>query len=632
MLPSNPEQHSDKGRNRLYSLAFGLTLCALLGPASALADEADTQAGDGEEQSEVRIIKTHSFAAIGEPKYGPDFEHFDYVNPQAPKGGEIRHAAIGTYDNFHRYASRGNSVVGSEELYDSLMTPSLDEPDVSYPLIAESMEYPENYMWLIFHLNPNAKDQSGKAITAEDVAFTFEKFMTEGVPQFRRNYANVEDVEILDEHRVKFHFKEPGNYQIAGLISIPIIPKHFWEERDFSEPLTEPPVGTGPYRVKDYRMGQSVTYERDPDYWAADLPSRVGTNNFDIVRYDYYRDTSVSLEAFKAGEYDFRIEGVAKQWAEDYDVRAVRDGHIQREELEHNEPQPMTAYVFNTQKELFSDRRVRQALNYALDFEWMNKNLFYDQYQRNHSHFQNTEYMAEGEPSEAELEVLEPFKDELPEAVFGEVWRPNVTDASGRIRSALRDAMALLNEAGWELKNRKLVHTETGQPFSFEIIYHSSASERALQPFSRNLERLGIEANLRQLDTSQFTNRLRSGDFDMVDQGFRANPYPHRTMPVIWHSDHMDSSWNQARVTDPVIDHLVTEISAHQNDIDKLRTYGRAFDRVALWNFYVIPKWHSSQYRVAYWNKFSRPDTRPDYDLGINTWWYDQDKARALNP
>lgn len=591
--------------------------------------------GDESEKPEAdkapAVIKAHAFSVRGTPKYGPDFKHFDYVNPDAPRGGELRLSAIGTFDNFNRYAQRGNPAIDSgDRIYDSLMIASKDELDVFYPMIAQQMEYPEDFSWVIFHINPSARDHAGKAITAEDVAFTFDKFMTQGVPQFRSFYQNVKGAEVLDPYRVRFNLKEPSQDDIASLVSLTILPKHYWQDRDFSEPLNEPPIGSGPYRVKSYRMGQQIVYERLTDYWAADLPSRKGTLNFDTLRYDYYRDTTVALEAFKAGEYDFRLEGVAKQWAEDYDIPAVSRGQIVKEELEHNVPQAMTAFVFNVEKPLFQDRRVRQALNYALDFEWMNRNLFYDQYQRNHSHFQNTPYMAQGKPSDLELEILEPFKDSIPGEVFGEVWRPNQTDGSGNIRPAMRRAMALFKEAGWELKDRRLVHSETGQHFEFELIYHSPTSERAAIPLQRNLERMGITMNLRQLDSSQFLRRLRTGDYSMIDRGYHANPYPQTTMRIVWHSNFLDSSYNQAQVQDPVIDALVDGIAAHQANPEMLKAYGHAFDRVALWNFYLIPQWHSTYYRIAYWNKFSRPEIRPDYDLGLDTWWFDQEKAKAL--
>jgi len=576
------------------------------------------------------IIKSHAFAARGEPKYGPDFKHFDYVNPDAPKGGQIVLAEIGTYDNFNRYAQRGDSAAMSGELYDSLMVASEDEIGVYYPLIAESLEYPEHYAWVIFNINPEARDQAGKPITASDVAFTFDKLMDQGVPFVKNHYKNVIQAEVLDEHRVKFHFEEPSREDVQNLVDLPVFPAHYWQERDLSEPLDKPPVGSGPYRISEYKMGQSVTYELVDDYWAADLPSRKGINNFKTMRYDYYRDTNVALEAFKAGEYDFRQENVAKQWAEDYDVAAVTRGDIQRDELEHDIPQPAQGFVFNIQRELFADRRVRQAINYALDFEWMNQNLFYNQYQRTYSFFQNTPYMAEGEPSEREISILEPFRDQLPAEVFGKVWVPNQTDGSGNIRPALRKAMALLKDAGWELKDGKMVHGESGKPFEFELLIYTSSGERIGLPFKRNLERLGITMNLRQVDSTQFLNRLRSRDYDMIFQGYRANPYPHPNMRITWHSDYVDSTYNQAGVQDPVIDALIRGIEENQQNDDRLLAYGHAFDRVARWNFYLVPHWHSSYFRIAYWNQFDRPEKRPEYAIGLSTWWFDDDKAKKL--
>lgn len=609
----------------LPKLTLPLLLCLTLWPAAAAAEEAP------EEAEAPEIIKSHAFASRGEPKYPVDFEHFDYVNPEAPKGGRIVLAATGTYDSFNRYAQRGDSATGTEELYDTLMAASDDEIGVYYPLIAESLEYPEDYAWVIFNINAKARDQAGKPVTAEDVAFSFDQLMEQGVPFVRDHYKNITRAEVLGEHRVKFHFETPSREDVQNLVDFPVFPKHYWEERDLAEPLTTPPVGTGPYRISEYRMGQSVTYELLDDYWAADLPSRKGINNFKIMRYDYYRDTNVALEAFKAGEYDFRQENVAKQWAEDYNIRAVTRGDIQRDELEHDIPQPAQGFVFNIQRELFSDRRVRQALNYALDFEWMNRSLFYDQYQRTYSYFQNTPYMAEGKPSEQELSILEPFRDQLPDEVFGDVWIPNTTDGSGNIRPALRNAMALLTEAGWELKGGKMVHSQTGKPFEFELLIYTSTGERIALPYKRNLERLGITMNLRQVDSTQFLNRMRSLDYDMIFQGYRANPYPHPNMRITWHSDYVDSTYNRAGVEDPVIDELIRGIEAHQHDDEMLLAYGRAFDRVARWNFYMVPHWHSSHFRIAYWNRFSRPERRPDYAVGLSTWWFDDDKARRLD-
>ncbi|UTF60576.1 extracellular solute-binding protein [Gilvimarinus sp. DA14] len=597
------------------------TLVAILCLLGTMVD-----AGEG---SGVAVVKSHAFAERGDPKYPADFEHFDYVNPDAPKGGELVLATVGTYDSFNRYASRGDSEVNSEAFYDSLMTSSDDEIGVYYPLIASSIEYPEDYTWVTFYLNPNARHQDGKKITSADVVFTFHKFMEEGVAFVKQRYADVSNVEAVDELTVKFTFAASNKELVSSMASLPILPKHYWESRDFSEPLKEPPLGSGAYRVVDYKLGQSATYERIKDYWAQDLPSRKGLLNFDSIRYDYYRDDTVSLEAFKAGEFDFRRENIAKQWAEGYQVPAVTQGKIVKEELAHSIPQPMQAFVFNTQFTLFQDRRVRRALNLMLDFEWLNKNLFYSSYTRNESYFENTPYKAGGEPGPAELEILKPFRDQLPEEVFGPVWRPQKTDGSGRNREQMREALALLKQAGWTLKDKKLVN-DKGEEFAFEILLYSPSMERVTLPFIRSLERIGIRADIRMVDSTQYLNRLRSRDFQMTPQGYSAMAYPMPAMELAWHSDYMDSTYNQAGVSNPVIDALIEQIRISQEDDEKLLALGKAFDRVALWNFYVIPQWHSESFRIAYWNKFSRPDKRPKYAIGLDSWWYDSVKAKSL--
>lgn len=584
------------------------------------------------ESHQTERVQSHAFAIRGEPKYGPDFEHFDYVNPDAPKGGRLVLSAIGTYDNFNRYAQRGLAAVGSEDFYDTLMMPSSDEISVYYPLIAESLDYAADYSDVIFHINPAARHQDGEPITAHDVVFSFYKFMTEGVPQFRAAYNGIE-AEALDDHRVQFNFPEGvgSRDMIRGMASIAILPAHYWSQHDLSEPRNEAPLGSGPYTVNRFAMGQYVEYRRLDDYWAADLPSRKGTLNFDLVRYDYYRDATVALEAFKAGEYDLRTENVARQWANDYTGPAFSRGDIVTEELEHEIPQAMQAFVFNITRDQFSDPRVREALNYAMDFEWMNRNLFYGQYVRNYSYFQNTPYMAEGMPSELELAILEPFRNQLPEAVFTEpAWRPNVTDGSGRLRGEVRQALGLLQDAGWVLRDQQLVNAETGERFRFEMLLSGPTFERVALNIQRNMENLGIDMDIRIVDSSQFTNRLRERDFDLIANGYSANAYPNPGMRTAWHSEYIDSTWNTAGVDDPVIDALIEGIIANQDDDELLMAYGRAFDRVAMRNFYVIPNWHVSSFRVAYWDQFERPETRPDFDLGVDTWWFNADKASRL--
>jgi microcin C transport system substrate-binding protein len=580
--------------------------------------------------AEAQVTVSHAIGMRGEPKYPADFTHFEYVNPDAPKGGTLALHTIGTYDTFHRYAQRGNAAISSGDLYDMLLVASEDEVEMYYGLIAEKVEYPADYTWIIFHLNPAARFQDGKPITAEDVVFSFHKFFDEGVPQFKQYYKNVAQVEALDPQRVKFTLSEGSQEMVISLGGLRVLPKHYWQDRDFSQPTTEVPIGSGPLTISDYKMGQYVIYKRLDDYWAKDLPVMKGQQNFDFIRYDYYRDETVAFEAFKAGEYDFLQESIAKNWATQYTGPQFDKGEIIKEEIPHEIPVGMQCLVFNVQRPLFQDRRVRMALNYALDFEWMNKNLFYDQYTRTRSFFQNTEYEAKGLPGEDELKILEPLRGKIPDEVFTQEYNPPVTDGSGNIRTQLREALALLKEAGWEIQNKKLVNIETGQPFEFELLLYSPSMERVAIPIQKNLERMGITMNIRVVDDTQFINRMRSRDFDMISGSYSASHYPTSDLKIVWRSDYLDYTWNTAGVQDEVVDALVDGIEVSQNDDAALLAYGRAFDRVLTWNHYVIPEWHISTFRVAYWNKFTRPEIRPKYALGLFTWWIDPEKERQL--
>ena len=442
--------------------------------------------------AEAQVTVSYMIGMRGEPKYPADFTHFEYVNPDAPKGGTLVLHSIGTYDTFHRYAQRGNAAVGSGELYDTLLVASEDEVEMYYGLIAEKVEYPADYTWIIFHLNPAARFQDGQPITADDVVFSFHKFFDEGVPQFKQYYKNVAQVEAIDPQRVKFTLSEGNKELLISLGGLRILPKHYWQDKDFSQPSTEVPVGSGPLTISDYKIGEYVIYKRLDDYWAKDLPVMKGQMNFDQIRYDYYRDETVAFEAFKAGEYDFRQESIAKNWATQYTGPQFDEGEIIKEEIPHEIPVGMQCLAFNVQRPFFQDRRVRMALNYALDFEWMNKNLFYDQYTRTRSFFQNTDYEAKSVPGEDELKILEPFRGKIPEEVFTREYNPPVTDGSGNIRPQLREALSLLKEAGWEIQDKKLVNLETGQPFEFELLLYSPSMERIAIPIQKNLERMGI--------------------------------------------------------------------------------------------------------------------------------------------
>ncbi|MGG5575390.1 extracellular solute-binding protein [Vibrio diazotrophicus] len=577
------------------------------------------------------VIETTRLVGFGEAKYPQDFTHFEYVNSDAPKYGKITYGQVGTYDNFNRYASRGVPAIYTGELYDTLMYSPTDEIDSYYPLITEKVRYSDDYTWLELDINPKARFQDGEPITAADVEFTFNKFMTEGVPQYRVYYKEIQSVKAIAPLTVRIEMSEPNREKLFSFAQgTRVLPEHFWKDKNFAEPLNEPPVGSGPYKISDYKMGQSVTYQLDDNYWAKDLPVNVGRNNFKQVQYDYYRDDTVMLEAFKAGEFDLRQESQAKFWATSYTGVNFDNGFIKKEEIKHNAPASTQGFVFNTQRPVFQDVRVREALNYAMDFEWMNKNMFYSQYSRTRSYFQNTDYEAKGLPSEEELAILNPVKQAIPPRVFTEEYQPPVTDASGRIRTQMRTAFALLKSAGWELKDKVMVNAKTGEPMTFELLIYNPTTERIAIPLQKNLKLMGIEMKIRTVDNTQYIKRLRDRDFDMVSSSYFANPFPSSNLMIVWNSNYIDSTYNTAGVMDPVIDDLTFQISKNQEQPKKLLSLGRALDRILQWNFYIIPQWHSSLYRVAMWDKFERPSVMPKYDLGLDTWWISKEKAEKL--
>jgi microcin C transport system substrate-binding protein len=578
-----------------------------------------------------KVIETTRLVGYGQAKYPENFKHFDYVNPNAPKYGKVTYGQIGTFDNFNRYASRGVPAVASGELYDSLMFSPSDEIDTYYPLIATKIRYSDDYLWLEADLNPKARFHDGQPITAHDVAFSFNKMSTEGVPQFRVYYKDVKAVISLNDRTVRFEMSQPNREKLFSLAeTLPVLPAHFWKDKNFAEPLATPPVGSGAYKIIDYKMGQSITYGLVDDYWARDLPVNVGRNNFKVVQYDYYRDDTVMLEAFKSGEFDFRQETSAKQWVTAYKGVNFDNGHIIKEEIPHQKPAPAKGFVFNTTRPVFQDRRVREALTYALDFQWMNQHMFYNQYTRTRSYFQNTEFEAKGLPSEAELAILNPLKDQIPPRVFTQTYQPPATDGSGQIRAQMRQAFRLLKAAGWQIKDGIMTNMKSGQPFTFELLIYNPADERIAIPLQKNLKRMGITMNIRTVDTTQYTKRLRDRDFDMISRGYSANAYPSSDLMIVWNSGFINSTYNQAGVSDPAVDKLTEAIAANQHDAQKLVALGRAFDRVLQWNFYMIPQWYISTYHVAMWNKFERPKVMPKYSLGVDSWWISAAKEQAL--
>ncbi len=573
---------------------------------------------------------THAIAMHGTPKYPAGFRHFDYVEPNAPKGGTLRIAVQGTFDSFNPFIPKGNAGAGNS--YESLLTSSADEPFTQYGLIAESIEVPRDRSWAIFTLRPQARWHDGKPITVDDVIWSLETLKTKGQPFFRFYYGGVTSAEQIGPRRVKFIFSDRGNRELPLIVGqLPILPKHYWESRDFESTTLEPPLGSGPYRVVEFEAGRYVVTERVADYWGTNLPVNVGQNNFDRIRYDYYRDDTVIRQALKAGEIDFRMENQAKAWALDYDVPAVKRGWLNKEEIRHFSPTGMQAFVYNTRRELFADRKVREALAYAFDFEWTNRNLFFGQYARTESYFSNSELAATGLPVGSELQILNRYRGRIPEEIFTRAYQAPSTDGSGWPRKNLSRAFALLAEAGWVVRDMQLVNEETGQTFSFEILLVSPAFERIVLPFVRNLKRLGINARVRLVDQSQYINRIRGFDFDMIVTGWGASESPGNEQRGYWTSAAASSpaASNYAGVNNEVIDELV-ELLINAPDRESLVARSRALDRVLLFDYYVIPQWHLRMQRILYWDKFSRPAVTPRTGTSIDYWWFDEAKAVRL--
>ncbi len=565
----------------------------------------------------------HAIAMHGTPKYEAGFDHFDYVNPNAPKGGEIRLSAVGsTFDSLNPFIIKGIPAQGSSFPFETLLTTSADEAFTEYGLIAQSLEVPQDRSWVIFNINPKARWQDGKPITADDVMFSFDVIRTKGQPQFRFYYQAVDKAEKLGELKVKFTFKPGDNRELPLIMGqLPILPKHYWQGRDFEKTTLEPPLGSGPYRITKFEPGRYVELERVKDYWGANLPVRKGENNFDKIRYDYYRDSVVALEAFKAGEFDWRSENSAKMWATGYeDWDALSSGKAIKRAFPNHRPTGMQGFVYNLRRPLFQDPKVREALAYAFDFEWSNKTLFYGQYTRTNSFFDNSELAADSLPSSAELVILNPLKSEIPPEVFTSIYKAPITDGSGNDRPNLRIAMKMLEEAGWHVEEGRLV--KDGQPFDFEILLDQAIWERISLPFVRNLDRLGIKARVRTIDTAQYKRRMDSFDFDVVVGLWPASQSPGNEQRGFWGGAAADEQGgdNLGGIKNPAVDKLIDLLVASP-DREALVTRSRALDRVLLWNHYTIPHWHLGVDRIAYWDKFGLPDVIPSQGTSVMTWW-----------
>jgi microcin C transport system substrate-binding protein len=583
--------------------------------------------------AQPRLQGGHGLSMFGDLKYGPGFTHFEYVNPRAPKGGDVRLAAIGTFDNLNPFVLKGVSAAGLAAIVDTLTVNSADEPFAEYGLIAETIETPADRSWVAYTLRPQARFHDGSPVTVDDVVWTFETLKTKGHPFYRAYYNHVTRAEKAGDRKVRFSFGKGDNRELPLIVGqMPVLPKAYWAKRDFDKTTLEPPLGSGPYKIEAVEPGRSITYRRVKNYWAADLPVNVGRFNFDTVRYDYYRDTTVALEAFKAGQYDFRQENSAKNWATLYTGPAVGQGLVRKDEIKNQVPTGMQAYVFNQRRPLFGDRRVRQALGYLFDFEWVNKHLFYGAYTRTTSYFSNSELASRGLPSPDELTVLEPFRGKVPDEVFTREYVPPATDGSGNIRDNARQALQLLKEAGWQVKGQRLVNAR-GEPFEFEILGFQPDWEKIHLAFVKNLERVGIVARVRTVDAAQYQHRVEGFDFDMIVDVWGQSLSPGNEQRDFWHSSTaaVPGSRNTAGIKDPVVDRLVEAVIAAP-DRPGLVARTRALDRVLLWGHHVIPHWHLQVFRVAYWDKFSRPAVSPKYALGfIDTWWVDPKKAADLD-
>ncbi|MHA1598516.1 MAG: extracellular solute-binding protein [Alphaproteobacteria bacterium] len=574
----------------------------------------------------------HAIAMHGAPKYGPDFKHFDYANPNAPKGGDVNLAAIGTYDNLNPFILKGISAAGSSQVFETLMESPEDEAFSEYGLLAETVETPPDRSWVIFTLRKEARWHDGKPVTPDDVIFSANTLKTKGHPFYRAYYASIDTVTKVGARAVKFTFSDTTNRELPLIVGqIPILPKHYWQDRDFTKTTLEPPLGSGPYKVGKIDAGRSITYERVADYWGANIPVNKGRYNFDSITYDYYRDGTVALEALKSNNYDFRQENISKNWATAYDIEQVRDGRMKKLNIGNEQPTGMQAFVFNTRRPQFTDHRVREAISYLFDFEWTNKTLFYGQYTRTSSYFSNSELASSGLPGKAELEILEPWRGKIPDQVFTKEYTPPKTDGSGsNIRDNQRAAFRLLKQAGYTFKGDRMVGAD-GTPLEFEILLNQPIWERIALPFVKNLAKLGIIAKVRTVDAAQYQKRMEAFDFDMVVDVFGQSLSPGNEQRDMWTSDTADTngSRNTIGVKDPVVDALVDLVIAAP-DRETLIARTRALDRVLLWGHYVVPHWHIQSFRVAYWDKFGRPPQTPKYGLCFSCWWIDDTKAAAL--
>lgn len=582
-------------------------------------------------QETASAASHHGIAMHGDLKYGPGFTHFDYVNPDAPKGGTLRLHAIGSFDSLNPFIVKGIpagglSYLGSDFIHESLMDQGNDEPFSMYGLLAESIELPEDRSWVAFNLRPVAKWADGKPVTAEDVVWTFNTLLEKGSPFFKAYYGDVTKVEATSERRVLFTFAHNGNSELPLIISqMSVLPKHYWtaENRDIGSTTLNAPLGSGPYKIGTVEAGRRIEYVRNENWWGKDLPINKGRYNFDRISYEYYRDGDVALEAFLAGEYDVREENTAKLWATAYDAPAVKDGRIIKQEIQHERPQGMQGFLYNVRRPVFADRAVREALAYAFDFEWSNKQFAYGAYKRTRSYFANSDLEARNLPEGNELEILEKFRGRVPDEIFTAAYNPPSADGSGNNRANMKKAADILEKAGYKLGADGVRVNDKGVRLEFEIIDTNPAFERWVLPFVANLKKIGVRSSFRVVDPAQYQNRMNEFDYDMTVGGFAQSDSPGNEQRDFWESEKADmpGSRNYIGIKNPAVDELVEMIIQAKNRED-LVSHVHALDRVLQWNYYVIPQWHIAHWRLAWAKKLKHPEHLSHISPGItDTWW-----------
>ena len=575
---------------------------------------------------------TYGLSLLGPLQLPADFTHFPDADPNAPKGGTVSLASVGSFDSLNPFIVRGTPAAAAARVWDTLMADNADEPSAMYAHVAQSVDVAADHRSVTFKLRPEAHFNDGTPVLASDVVWSFNTLREKGRPLYRTYWGDVADAQAADDRTVVFHFKTDENRELPMILGqVPVLPEHFWQGRDFAAPLADPPLGSGPYRVGKVDLGRTLELQRVPDWWAAKLPTGVGLNNFGTIRYEYFRDPTVAFEAFKAGQVDFRQENSAKNWATGYDFPAVAKGLVKLETLQHRLPTGMQAFAMNSRRAVFKDRRVREAMDAVFDFEWMNKNLFYGNYERTGSYFSNSDYASSGVPQGAELALLEQYRAQLPSGLFTTPFTLPVTDGSGNNRDGLRRALDLLKEAGWTVKDRRLVNA-AGQQMSFEILLNDPNFERVGLPYVQWLGRLGIDAHIRTVDPAQYQKRMDDLDFDMAVAQIPESDSLGNEQVDFWscRSASLPGTQNVAGICDPVVDAMVAAV-VNAKTHDELVTASHALDRVLLWNWYMVPQWHFAKVQVAYWNRFGHPPAPVRTGLDFAAWWVDPALSAATD-